>query len=424
MKKSLFFILVSLLLFRCSTPTKAPENKLANSYQFGTTSLHVKYVFYNVSADTTQVYFKIKNEDLLYAKENGEDNFESRFKLSYLLYENTTSPIFVDSGSYIVKNVIENISPAELIGSFKIKTTQGSKYFIRIKSRDLIRNTETEKLLYFNRSKKLSNSDFLFTNKEGDLPSFKSFYQEQEKIYLKYNGITPFDSFEVVYFNKEAKPPLPPFSMYNPKPFDYKYEAKTIIKNNDNRFEFVQQHKAGFYLITDQLENKQGLGVNVVYEDYPQFNSSEQMLKPLKYITSKKEYKKLYENSDPRQALESFWLKVGKSQDRSKTLIQTYYNRVKNANALFNSYKEGWATDRGMIYIIFGPPEKVKQINNVESWIYGEENSYLSPTFNFIKVENPFTENDFILQRSSSYKDAWYREVEMWRQGRVSELDF
>jgi hypothetical protein len=34
-------------------------------------------------------------------------------------------------------------------------------------------------------------------------------------------------------------------------------------------------------------------------------------------------------------------------------------------------------------------------------------------------VDNPFSDNDFKLQRSPGYKSNWYRAVDAWRSGRV-----
>jgi isocitrate dehydrogenase kinase/phosphatase len=39
--------------------------------------------------------------------------------------------------------------------------------------------------------------------------------------------------------------------------------------------------------------------------------------------------------------------------------------------------------------------------------------------FIYTKVENPFTDNDYILNRSESYKEIWYRNVDAWRMGRI-----
>jgi hypothetical protein len=34
-------------------------------------------------------------------------------------------------------------------------------------------------------------------------------------------------------------------------------------------------------------------------------------------------------------------------------------------------------------------------------------------------VNNPFTDNDYALERSGAYKQNWYTAVDIWRQGRA-----
>ena len=72
-----------------------------------------------------------------------------------------------------------------------------------------------------------------------------------------------------------------------------------------------------------------------------------------------------------------------------------------------------------MVYLIYGAPNVIYRTSNSEVWTYGEENNINSLNYTFTKVNNPFTENDFILERSSSYKQSWYVAVDIWRQGRV-----
>ena len=80
---------------------------------------------------------------------------------------------------------------------------------------------------------------------------------------------------------------------------------------------------------------------------------------------------------------------------------------------------EGWKSDRGIIYIIFGVPNVVYKHKNYENWIYGEENNMMSLSFVFHKVDNPITDNDFVLSRSPVFKNNWFRAVDSWRSGRI-----
>jgi len=103
----------------------------------------------------------------------------------------------------------------------------------------------------------------------------------------------------------------------------------------------------------------------------------------------------------------------------AKEIIRKYDKRVQDGNAYFTSYVEGWKTDRGMIYLIYGAPNVIYKTANSETWTYGEENNINSLTYVFSKVNNPFTDNDYSLDRSPNYKQAWYSAVDIWRQGRA-----
>lgn len=68
----------------------------------------------------------------------------------------------------------------------------------------------------------------------------------------------------------------------------------------------------------------------------------------------------------------SFW-KVYHSNFSAdaRTSMEEYYNRVAYANKQFTHFFEGWKSDRGMIYILFGPPDNVERYPfNIDSKPY------------------------------------------------------
>lgn len=83
-----------------------------------------------------------------------------------------------------------------------------------------------------------------------------------------------------------------------------------------------------------------------------------------------------------------FWKKKDPTPDtRRNEVMQEYYRRVKAANQLFgNVYSQGWKTDMGMVYIIFGPPNNVERhpydmdSKPYEIWEYYQDNK----TFTFV----------------------------------------
>ena len=77
----------------------------------------------------------------------------------------------------------------------------------------------------------------------------------------------------------------------------------------------------------------------------------------------------------------------------------------------------------GMVYIVFGAPTKTYKTANMETWVYGQENTPNSVTFRFDKIKNPFSDNCFRLQRGVQFKDPWTIAAQNWREGRVNMED-
>jgi len=142
-------------------------------------------------------------------------------------------------------------------------------------------------------------------------------------------------------------------------------------------------------------------------------------LPSLRFISTNKEYKSISEAEDPQDAVDEFWLDRTSSPDKSRELIRNYYSRIENSNEFFTSHVPGWKSDRGLVYVVFGPPDNIYRSVSGESWIYGNSKSQPNLTFNFTKTFNPFSDNDFRLKRSPEYKSFWYNAVDTWRQGRV-----
>jgi len=174
---------------------------------------------------------------------------------------------------------------------------------------------------------------------------------------------------------------------------------------------------AGIYHIQTDLGRPEGITLYRFDEGFPEVNIPAMALAPLRYLTTEKEFEKLLSYRDYKTAVDSFWLeRASYSPVRAKNMIKKFYQRVVDVNLLFSSYQEGWKTDRGLLYIIYGPPSEVYRDDGEEEWIYGEKGNPMSIRFYFLQVENPFTGNDYSLQRSTIYKTSWYIAVENWRR--------
>jgi GWxTD domain-containing protein len=167
---------------------------------------------------------------------------------------------------------------------------------------------------------------------------------------------------------------------------------------------------------------------------FPSMTTPEDMIEPLEYIASPDEMLALRTNSKPKVALDNFWIACGGNIEKSRELIRIYYMRALYANYYFTSYREGWRTDRGMVYMIYGPPDKLYKNSGEESWGYKRAEvktgwgtryhvtqDYLF--FNFKKLDNKFSDNDYFLSRSETIVTYWDKAVSSWRKGIVFRLD-
>src|SRR5882724_9554110 len=78
------------------------------------------------------------------------------------------------------------------------------------------------------------------------------------------------------------------------------------------------------------------------------------------YIISDDERKlflKLQTNEEREQYIEAFWQRRNPDQDSPENSYkEEHYRRIAYANEHFSSGIEGWRTDRGRMYIMWGPP--------------------------------------------------------------------
>lgn len=84
----------------------------------------------------------------------------------------------------------------------------------------------------------------------------------------------------------------------------------------------------------------------------------------LMYIIENKEFKRM-RKADPGEKEErfrEFWKERDPTPETGRNeAMEEYYRRIAYSNDQFKSYREGWRTDRGMVYIMLGPPDAVER---------------------------------------------------------------
>jgi GWxTD domain-containing protein len=161
-----------------------------------------------------------------------------------------------------------------------------------------------------------------------------------------------------------------------------------------------------------------GESILVTDDQYPKVADFDGLIEALRYLATDEEYLKMTTSFNKKELFDKFWLNNTKSEEKALDAIREYYSRVLEANTLFTNYKEGWKTDKGMIYIIYGPPSRVFIKDNSEMWIYEKSFELPRVAFNFSLIATAFSDEHFVLNRNTEYQNLWFRTVDLWRSGK------
>ena len=135
---------------------------------------------------------------------------------------------------------------------------------------------------------------------------------------------------------------------------------------------------------------------------------------------NKKEHESLLLAQDKKKALDAYWLNLTRNEEVAKDLIRNYFKMIEFANILFTDYKEGWKTDRGMVYIVMGPPQEVNFFEDREVWSYAGIDDTSKIRFTFTRVKTILSPHFYTLNRSRAYQPIWFKNISQWRSGRMA----
>ena len=166
--------------------------------------------------------------------------------------------------------------------------------------------------------------------------------------------------------------------------------------------------------------------VSVKGSAFPRISTMEEMVEALTYIAYPREIEHIREartSGEAKRRFDAFWGELLASRQIAANLIKLYYSRAEEANLYFTSFKEGWKTDRGMVYMVLGPPGYVDQELEGEVWYY---DSYAGRdplrTFTFQHVrplQGDEAFENYVLERRPYYEQTWFRALDRWRDGTV-----
>ncbi len=175
----------------------------------------------------------------------------------------------------------------------------------------------------------------------------------------------------------------------------------------------------GVYYFTrdDSLQN--GFSLKVFNRFYPDIRKPQALYDALNYLTNTDSLGTPKNTKSYKLLVDNFWLERAENMERSRNLIKIYYNRIRYANIFFTSYREGWKTDRGLIYVMYGLPDEVYISQNSEKWSYNPTGINPGLIFNFNVKDHPLSTQYYELDREKLKFTNWESIQKAWLEGNV-----
>lgn len=414
---------LSLLYIGCRSTKEAEKHvsaiaagttQLAQIYNPTSTTIHPKVFVKKNDTTNIDLFVIINDSELLFSKANSQNQQLAKLKVFYKIMESYENAQMIDSSMKIV-TVSKSASPKTLAIKIKLKHVDLPKFVVQTTVTDLLRGKMN---ISFNEVDKMDSTGIdnfnVFYTTDG-LPLQKNYadigtqltvrYNNTPGLHLIYNAVLPVD-------NTIPQSPYATLAFFNDSTIHVDTEAKPL------QFTF-NIDKPGIYFTTADSVNQRGFSIPCFGNDHPSVTTPEDMLKTIKYLCNDEEYAQIAAKESKKLAVDDFWYSCTKDIKKAKELIKVYYTRAVFANIFFTDHRQGMLTDRGMVYIVMGPPQMMAITSKAEIWTYRDRKEDRKIKFVFRKRPTTLTSPEYRLFRSTELKPYWDKAVDTWRKGNI-----
>jgi GWxTD domain-containing protein len=424
--------LLCMALISCKTTQKSAVDIKDLSYLYNPTKSSIKprYNVFNETDASSQLSVKLFATDLFFSEANPQGIPMAQILITVKLYKVTNERTLVDT-AFVDADITKDAARQEYVYKLPLKVEHGATYIAEIKLLDKLRAEVIQSFVPFNTRSYSNRYNFIARGHLAKNELFSPVVRVNEYVNLLYHS-KPIDSLYISFYKPLKEVPYPPSILLPEKTIDYLPDTIVALPYSDTLP--IMFPKEGLYFCSTERDSEEGYTFYNFGVTYPSMTNPEIMIKPLAYLASEDEMSVMLSSPRPKVALDEFWIKCGGNIDKSRELIRIYYTRILYSNYYFTSFKEGWRTERGMIYTIYGPPDKVYKNSEGESWGYRKpvlrsswgggyrlKEEYLF--FNFRVRESKYSDNDFYLSRNETLITYWDKAVASWRKGIVFRLD-
>ncbi len=390
------------------------SEQLAYIYNPYITTIHPKVFVKKNNLDDIDLYVLINDNELLFSKANAPNMNMASIRIFYKIMESYENSTLIDSCQRVV-SVMKSDNPRTYSIKLKLKPVELDKFVVQTTVTDMTRGKMNIAFTEVDKKNPYCSDNFMVTHADNMQP-----YPER---YTK-----PGNDLRISYLcPKEAQlitlGTLPPDTQIplNPYASDPAVEDSTLFNNITKAgldFSMQDTHE-GLYMATADTNFNQNLVIPCFGGDFPNINTPEEMLKPLAYLTTPEEFNALVNAKNKKLSVDEFWYGCSHDLKKAKEQIKIYYTRAIYANIYFTDYRKGMFTDRGMLYIVMGPPKMLAITSDSEIWTYKDNRSGQKVKFVFRKRASRLNGSNYVLRRSTEYKTYWDKAVKTWRSGNI-----
>ena len=424
-------ILSAAVFNSCKTTQQTVDYKdLSYLYNPTKSPINPQYNITNQTDESSVLSIRFSTGDLFFSEANPQGVPTAMVLLTVKLYSMTQGKAIVDT-SALNLSIVREKGKQEYVYTVPLKVEKGNEYLAEVKVLDRLRLLVAQNFVLFNTLSPINKYNFRIQGHFDKNELFSPVTRLDEYVNLVY-ARGHVDSLFIWFYKPFKEVPDPPAMLLPEKTLDYDPKQVVALPYSDTLP--MMFPKEGIYLCSVDRNIKDGFTFLNLGTTYPKLTTPDVMIEPLAYLASQDEMTELKSAQKPKAALDEFWIKCAGNVDKARELLRIYYTRVLYSNHYFTSYMEGWRSERGMIYIIYGPPDKVYKTTEGESWGYKKPvikskwsgrftvtDSYLF--FIFKKRQSVFSDNDFYLSRSETLVTFWDKAVASWRKGIVFRLD-
>lgn len=429
------FIIISALsivaVISCKTSQPAFDPKdLSYLYNPIKNPINPRYNITNITDNQSIMSVKFFASELFFSEANPQGVPTASMSITVKLF-NINQGMALSDTAKLIANIVKEQGKPEYVYNIPLRVNTGIEYVAEVKILDRLRSLVMQAFVPFNTLSYTNRYNFLARGYFQKNQLFNPVVRTDEYVDLVYLR-KPVDSLFISYYKPFRLIPDPPAMLLPEKAIDYGPDTTVALHYSDTLA--MMFPKEGIYMCSVDRKIREGFFFFNFGVTYPEMNAPEVMIEPLAYLSTENEMNEMRSAPRAKVALDEFWIKCGGNVERSRELIRIYYTRVLFSNFYFTSYKEGWRTERGMIYIIYGPPDKVYKNPEGESWGYRKpvlksswgtrykvKEEYLY--FNFKKKESIYSDNDYYLSRSETLVSYWAQAINSWKKGIVFRLD-